>query len=52
MTRGTLAEQSGGRFLLGLGVSHAPIVAGVRKQDYSKPYTTMVDYLEAMAASA
>ncbi|WP_436795870.1 TIGR03620 family F420-dependent LLM class oxidoreductase [Actinospongicola halichondriae] len=48
----TLAEQSGGRFLLGLGVSHAPIVAGVRKLDYSKPLTQMRDYLTGMKESA
>lgn len=47
----TLAEASGGRFLLGLGVSHAPIVAGVRKLDYSKPLSSMREYLEGMAAS-
>ena len=47
----TLAEQSGNRFLLGLGVSHAPMVAGVRKLDYSKPLTQMRDYLAGMAES-
>ena len=46
-----LAEQSGDRFLLGMGVSHAPIVAGVRKLDYSKPLTTMREYLAGMAES-
>lgn len=45
----TLAEQSGDRFLLGLGVSHAPIVAGVRKLDYSKPLSSMREYLQAMS---
>jgi probable F420-dependent oxidoreductase len=45
----TLAEQSGGRFLLGAGVSHAPIVAGVRKLDYSKPLTSMREHLRAMS---
>ncbi len=48
----TLAEQSGNRFLLGLGVSHAPIVSGVRNLDYSKPLTHMRDYLAGMAESA
>ena len=47
----TLAEQSGNRFLLGTGVSHAPLVAGVRKLDYSKPLTQMRQYLEGMAES-
>ena len=40
-----------GRFLLGLGVSHEPMVAGLRKLDYSKPLTQMRAYLEAMDAS-
>lgn len=44
----TLAEAFPDRFLLGLGVSHANLVAGVRKHDYSKPYSFMVDYLARM----
>ncbi len=44
----TLAEQTGGRFVLGLGVSHGPMVAGLRGLDYSKPLTKMQDYLAAM----
>lgn len=44
----TLAEASGGRFLLGIGVSHAPLVQGVRGHDYRKPLTYMRTYLEAM----
>jgi probable F420-dependent oxidoreductase len=47
----TLAEQTGDRFLLGLGVSHGPLVAGLRKLDYSKPLTQMRTYLEGMDAS-
>ena len=46
--RDTLAEFSGGRFLLGLGVSHAPMVSGMRGHTYGKPVTTMRTYLEAM----
>ncbi len=44
----TINEAHPGRFLLGLGVSHAQLVEGVRKQDYSRPYTQMVAYLDAM----
>jgi len=44
-----LNEQSGGRFLLGLGVSHIPLVEGVRKLQYGKPVATMRAYLRAMA---
>ncbi|MEL6985887.1 MAG: LLM class flavin-dependent oxidoreductase, partial [Actinomycetota bacterium] len=47
----SVAELSGGRFVLGLGVSHAPMVEGVRKLDYSKPLTTMKTYLDGMDAS-
>jgi len=44
-----LNEQSGGRFLLGLGVSHIPLVEGLRKLRYGKPVTTMREYLRAMS---
>ena len=43
-----LAEQSGGRFQLGLGVSHVPLVEGLRGHKYGKPVETMRGYLEAM----
>ena len=42
----TLAEQSGGRFLLGLGVSHRPMVEAVRGHVYTSPVATMRAYLE------
>ena len=44
----TLAEAYDNRFLLGIGVSHGPLVEGIRKLDYSKPYSYMVEYLDAM----
>ena len=47
----TLAEQSGNRFLLGLGVSHKPMVEGVRGLTYGKPVATMRAYLEKMDAA-
>ncbi len=47
-----LNEQSGGRFLLGLGVSHIPLVEGVRQLRYGKPVATMRAYLKAMAESS
>ena len=43
-----LAEQSGGRFLLGIGVSHAPMVTGLRGHEYGKPVATMRSYLQGM----
>jgi probable F420-dependent oxidoreductase len=43
----TLAEAHRGRFLLGIGASHTPLVAR-RGHDYSRPYSAMRAYLEAM----
>ncbi len=47
----TLAEQSSGRFLLGMGVSHKPLVEGVRGLEYGPPVATMRTYIEKMKAS-
>ncbi|UTI63225.1 TIGR03620 family F420-dependent LLM class oxidoreductase [Paraconexibacter antarcticus] len=47
----TLAEQSGGRFINGIGVSHRPLVEGVRGLSYDKPLTAMRGYLDAMEQS-
>jgi probable F420-dependent oxidoreductase len=44
----TISEAYPGRFLLGLGVSHQPMVEFVHRQGYDKPYSTMVSYLDAM----
>jgi len=46
----TVTEAFPDRFLLGMGVSHAPMVTGVHKGNYDKPYSTMVEYLDAMDA--
>jgi probable F420-dependent oxidoreductase len=46
-----LNEQSGGRFLLGLGVSHIPLVQDMRQHEYGKPVATMRAYLEGMATA-
>ena len=43
-----LADDSGGRFLLGLGVSHAAMVEGMLGQVWDKPVARMRDYLDAM----
>ena len=43
-----LNEQWDGRFLLGMGVSHALIVEGWRGHAYGKPLAAMRGYLEAM----
>jgi len=44
-----LNELSGGRFLLGIGISHSFIVEGMRGHAYEKPVPTMKAYLEAMS---
>ncbi len=44
----TLAEAYPDRFLLGLGVSHIPLV-NPRGHSYNRPYSAMREYLEAMA---
>jgi probable F420-dependent oxidoreductase len=53
MTAGHLAlsEAFPGRFLLGIGVSHQPMVDFVRGQHYEKPLTKMRGYLDAMDAA-
>src|SRR6266481_4963457 len=44
----TLAEAYPGRFLLGLGVSHAPLVEQIRGHSYGKPVASMRAYLDGM----
>ena len=44
----TLSELAPGRFILGLGVSHAPLVKDIRGHEYSKPVSTMKHYLASM----
>jgi probable F420-dependent oxidoreductase len=46
----TLAEAWPGRFILGLGVSHAPLVK-LRGHDYERPYSAMREYLEMIDAA-
>lgn len=51
MGHNTLNTLYNGRFVLGLGVSHAPLVADLRGHEYKKPVATMRTYLEAMDAA-
>lgn len=46
----TLAEAWPGRFVLGLGVSHMPLVAG-RGHEYGRPVAAMRAYLDGMDAA-
>ncbi|HKI96993.1 MAG TPA: TIGR03620 family F420-dependent LLM class oxidoreductase [bacterium] len=48
----TLAKLYGGRFLLGLGVSHIPMVETLRGHSYGKPVPTMRAYLDGMEKAA
>jgi probable F420-dependent oxidoreductase len=43
-----LADASGGRFLLGLGVSHAPMVEGMLGQEWNRPVARMRAYLDGI----
>lgn len=46
----TLADAFPGRFVLGIGVSHAPTVERRVGLAYERPYSRMVGYLDGMAA--
>jgi probable F420-dependent oxidoreductase len=45
----SLAKLYGGRFLLGLGASHVPLVEEARGQQYRQPVSTMRAYLDGLA---
>lgn len=47
----TVAELSDGRFLLGIGVSHRPLVTNLRGHSYDKPYSYMKEYLPKMKSA-
>jgi probable F420-dependent oxidoreductase len=47
----TLNAAFGDRFVLGLGVSHEPLVEGLRGHNYAKPLDAMRDYLVALRAA-
>jgi probable F420-dependent oxidoreductase len=48
----SLNDFSGGRYVLGLGVSHIPMVEGLRGHKYDKPLATMGAYLDALHQDA
>lgn len=48
MGHNTLNALYDGRFVLGLGVSHAPLVSDVRGHEYQRPLATMRRYLDDM----
>jgi probable F420-dependent oxidoreductase len=49
--RGTWQESWQQRVLLGLGVSHAPLIDRDEPGRYTKPYQKMVEYLDALDAA-
>src|SRR5258708_16499678 len=44
----TVAELSGNRFVLGIGVSHKQLVSNLRGHNHDKPYSFMKEYLPKM----
>jgi probable F420-dependent oxidoreductase len=51
MAAGTLQEATGGRFVLGLGVSHPHLAQRLRGHSFERPLTRMRAYLEAYRAA-
>ena len=49
-TAATIDEASGGRFVLGIGVSHRPVVEGWHGQTIDKPGTEMREYVAILRA--
>ena len=47
----TLHAAHPGRFVVGWGISHGPLVERMRGHSYGKPVTTMREYLEAIDAA-
>jgi probable F420-dependent oxidoreductase len=48
----SMNDLSGGRYILGLGVSHIPMVEGLRGHKYDKPLGAMSAYLDAVYKDA
>ncbi|MGH8596531.1 MAG: TIGR03620 family F420-dependent LLM class oxidoreductase, partial [Gammaproteobacteria bacterium] len=51
MGHNSLNDLYGGRFVLGLGVSHKPLVAALRGHEYRQPLETMRKYLDDMESA-
>jgi probable F420-dependent oxidoreductase len=47
----TVGELSGGRFVLGIGVSHKPLVLNLRGHSYDKPYSYMKEYVPKLKSA-
>src|SRR5215469_7714911 len=46
-----MLSRFGSRFLLGLGASHGPLVESAQRGPYTRPYSKMVGYLDALDAA-
>jgi probable F420-dependent oxidoreductase len=46
--RAGIVARFGSRFLLGLGNSHAPLVESALRGPYTRPYSRMLEYLDAL----
>jgi probable F420-dependent oxidoreductase len=46
-----ILSRFGSRFLLGLGASHGPLVESAQRGPYTRPYSRMVGYLDALDAA-
>ena len=47
----TLADQSDGRFMLGIGMSHPELIEGALKRTYASPVETVTQFLAAIRAT-
>jgi probable F420-dependent oxidoreductase len=47
----SMLSRFGSRFLLGLGASHAPLVEAAQLGPYTRPYSKMIGYLDALDAA-
>ncbi|MBS9374700.1 LLM class F420-dependent oxidoreductase [Rhodococcus sp. B50] len=47
-----LESQYPGRFLFGIGTSHAPVVDARESTSYTKPYSRMVEYIDGLDAAS
>ncbi len=50
--RASLVARFGPRLVLGPGNSHAPLVESVARVPYARPYSKMVEYLDALDGAA
>jgi len=47
----SILSRFGSRFLLGMGASHGPLVESAERGPYTRPYSKMVGYLDAIDAA-